>query len=117
MCTGGELFDMIQENHHFDERIVAKIMNQIMMGVSYCHNLGIIHRDLKPENVLMVSSGNDPQIKIINFGLSKVFKEDEYDIDELESLRDSQAPALPSSLKKQQTVVGTAYYIAPEVLR
>lgn len=54
-------------------------MDQILQGISYCHNQGIAHRDLKPENVLLENQGSQPRIKIINFGLSKVFQDEMYD--------------------------------------
>lgn len=38
LCSGGELFDMIQEHHFFNERTAAKLMDQILQGVSYCHS-------------------------------------------------------------------------------
>lgn len=58
----------------------------------FCHNRGIVHRDLKPENILFEPSG---LIKIIDFGTSGKFHKDE-------------------QLKE---TYGTAYYIAPEVLK
>jgi len=55
-----------------------------------------MHRDLKPENILLERAGMDSNIKIINFGSSMSFDD-------------------PSSLTKD--IVGTAYYIAPEVMK
>ena len=79
LCKGGELFDMIQESQHFDEKKAAELMEQLLHGVSYCHSQGIAHRDLKPENVLLENQGTHPRVKIINFGLSRIFAEDMYD--------------------------------------
>ena len=47
------------------------ILQQVILGVMYMHNLGIVHRDLKPENI-MVSTLNDHvnKIKIIDFGFA-----------------------------------------------
>jgi calcium-dependent protein kinase len=57
--------------------------------------MGVIHRDLKPENFLLLSKGDDAPLKATDFGLSVFFKEGEV-------FRD---------------IVGSAYYIAPEVLK
>jgi len=61
------------------------------------HGVGITHRDLKPENFLLESKHPDAELKLIDFGLSKLFA-DEPD-------------------KKMDSMVGTPLYVAPEVLR
>ena len=38
----------------------------------YLHSFGIVHRDLKPENVLMVENSESGEVKLIDFGLSKI---------------------------------------------
>lgn len=63
--------------------------------VAQCHALGVIHRDLKPENFLLSSKGEDAQLKATDFGLSVFFKPNQ----------------------KFTDVVGSAYYVAPEVLK
>lgn len=45
-----------------------------MSGIEYVHKLGIVHRDLKPENLLLDKNKN---IKIVDFGLSNLYKNDE----------------------------------------
>ena len=99
-CNGGELFDRIiihiQSNKMYTEKDAAKIFQQLISAIVYCHDNGIVHRDLKPENLLYINEGdeiNNP-IKVIDFGLSRNFD--------------------PKS--KMNTKVGTAYYVAPEVL-
>ena len=42
------------------------------MALNYCHSLNIVHRDLKPENFLFVSKNDEKDLKIIDFGLSKM---------------------------------------------
>ena len=72
-CVGGELFDRILEKEYFSEKEAARIFKQILLAVKYCHNSGVCHRDLKPENFIFESKADDSDIKIIDFGLSKVF--------------------------------------------
>lgn len=45
-----------------------------MEAVDYMHDLGIVHRDLKPENLLYESIHEDSNIKISDFGLSRVIE-------------------------------------------
>ena len=47
-------------------------MHQIAKAVKYMHSMGIVHRDLKPENILCVEAGSIQNIKIADFGISKV---------------------------------------------
>ena len=48
-----------------------------MRSLYYCHNHGICHRDLKPENFLFATKAKDSSLKIIDFGLSKIYKPEE----------------------------------------
>ena len=70
---GGELFDRIIEKEFFSEKEAAKVFKQILQAISYCHNNGVCHRDLKPENFIYATKDEDSDIKIIDFGLSKIF--------------------------------------------
>ena len=72
MCKGGELFDKIVEKEFFTEPEAAHPFKQILQGVNYCHSKNIVHRDLKPENFLYETKADDSDIKIIDFGLSKI---------------------------------------------
>ena len=95
-CQEGELFDEIKANAPYNEVMAAWYMSQILSAVCYCHNMNILHRDLKPENILIVKrlkNGFHP-IKIIDFGTAKVFEKE----------------------KSEHLLIGSAYYIAPEVL-
>lgn len=66
------------------------------------HEHKICHRDLKPENFIFSDNTPDAEIKLIDFGLSKRFG----------------TPNQPQNSKvKMQTIVGTPYYVAPEVLK
>lgn len=45
--SGGELFDRLVDEGTFDEALAARIMQQIVQAVAYCHSRGVAHRDLK----------------------------------------------------------------------
>ncbi|KAF9660861.1 hypothetical protein SADUNF_Sadunf19G0007700 [Salix dunnii] len=95
LCEGGELFDRIVKKGHYSEREAAKLMKTIVGVVEACHSLGVMHRDLKPENFLLHNVEEDAPLKATDFGLSVFYKPGETFCD----------------------VVGSPYYVAPEVLR
>ena len=76
MCDGGELFDRIIEKGKFSEKEAHNTFFQIMQALNYCHMNKICHRDLKPENFLFLTKSDTSPIKIIDFGLSKIFASD-----------------------------------------
>lgn len=94
LCKGGELFDRIVQKGHYSEKKAAELMKTIVKVVEGCHALGVMHRDLKPENFLFDSPDEDAKLKAIDFGLSVFYKPGQYLAD----------------------VVGSPYYVAPEVL-
>jgi len=69
-------------------------MYDILSALSHCHKAGIIHRDIKPENLLFETSDENSVLKIIDFGTSRKITED----------------------IKCTELIGTPYYVAPEVL-
>eukprot|EP00897_Mesotaenium_endlicherianum_P006396 jgi/Mesen1/5785/ME000293S04937 len=92
-AAGGELFERICNAGRFSEDEARYFFQQLVSGISYCHNMQICHRDLKLENTLLDGSPA-PRLKICDFGYSK------------SSLLHSQP----------KSTVGTPAYIAPEVL-
>ena len=73
--SGGELYEYINAKKRLNEKEALKFFQQIVSGLEYIHQLNISHRDLKPENLLIDSKRN---LKIVDFGLSNIYKEDEY---------------------------------------
>ena len=71
-CEKGDLFDYILKNGKLSEKEASFYFYQLINGLEYIHSLGIVHRDLKPENILLTSNY---LIKIIDFGLSNYFNE------------------------------------------
>ncbi|KAL6988031.1 cyclin-dependent serine/threonine protein kinase [Sarracenia purpurea var. burkii] len=95
LCKGGELLDRIlSRGGKYSEEDAKEVMVQILSVVAYCHLQGVVHRDLKPENFLYTSKDEHSPLKAIDFGLSDYVKPDE----------------------RLNDIVGSAYYVAPEVL-
>ena len=98
-CSGGEFFDVLakraKEKKMYTEKDAAKIFKQILEAVNYLHAHGVCHRDLKPENILFSTLADDSTLKLIDFGLSKVFDGDK---------------------NTMKGAVGTTFYMAPEVI-
>lgn len=88
---GAELYKVFQQQKRFAEKVVKFYAAQIIIGIGYLHQRGIVHRDLKLENILLDQDG---YIKLIDFGLAKMLREDEL----------------------TSTICGTPEYMAPEVL-
>ncbi|XP_030469627.1 calcium-dependent protein kinase 2-like [Syzygium oleosum] len=95
LCAGGELFDRIIAKGHYTERAAASICRAIVNVVHICHFMGVLHRDLKPENFLLASKDEGAMLKATDFGLSVFIEEG----------------------KVYRDIVGSAYYVAPEVLQ
>eukprot|EP01017_Pseudomicrothorax_dubius_P030817 TRINITY_DN3871_c0_g7_i2.p1 TRINITY_DN3871_c0_g7~~TRINITY_DN3871_c0_g7_i2.p1 ORF type:complete len:584 (+),score=78.05 TRINITY_DN3871_c0_g7_i2:108-1859(+) len=72
-ASGGELFDYIVKMGRVSEDEARKFLQQLLSGIEYLHSMNIVHRDLKPENLLLDDQRN---IKIVDFGLSNIYKED-----------------------------------------
>ncbi|KAJ0534343.1 putative protein kinase CAMK-CDPK family [Helianthus annuus] len=97
LCEGGELLDRIlsKKDSRYTEKDAAIVVRQMLKVAAECHLHGLVHRDMKPENFLFKSPKVDSHLKATDFGLSDYIR--------------------PG--KKFTDIVGSAYYVAPEVLR
>ncbi|XP_076914137.1 CDPK-related kinase 5-like [Bidens hawaiensis] len=96
LCEGGVLLDRIlSRGGKYTEYDAKGVLTQMLTVVAFCHLQGVVHRDLKPENFLFATKDNNAELKAIDFGLS-----------------DFVCPE-----KKLDDIVGSAYYVAPEVLQ
>jgi serine/threonine protein kinase len=71
---GGDFFTYLENRKfHISEDRARKITSQLASALFSLHHFGIAHRDIKPENILMVDSGENSEVKLVDFGLSKTF--------------------------------------------
>ncbi|KAM7370210.1 hypothetical protein PAMP_011481 [Pampus punctatissimus] len=76
------------------EEDVKRLMRQILEGVAFLHQNNVVHLDLKPQNILLTSSSPLGDIKIVDFGLSRMV----------------------CSHQELREIMGTPEYVAPEIL-
>ena len=89
LLKGGELFDDIVKRQKFNEADARHVMLQVLSAINYLHKKGFVHRDIKPENICL----DGDQVKIIDFGTARKFTKG----------------------KKLKQVIGTPFYMAPEI--
>jgi len=92
---GGDLFTYLEKrDFEINEERAKNLAHQIATALYYLHSFGVAHRDLKPENILMASDDDKSDLKLVDFGLSKIIGPNESSLDPF----------------------GTLSYVAPEVL-
>jgi len=92
---GGSLTDIIECNPYIPEPIIAAVCKEVLQALEYLHNRPnpIVHRDIKSDNVLI---GIDGRIKLTDFGYGAALTRDQ---------------------DKRTSVIGTTYWMAPEVIK
>ncbi|CAB3365175.1 Hypothetical predicted protein [Cloeon dipterum] len=96
MAAGGELQWVLDtgEDEQLSEHLVVKFMRQILEGLCFLHDHDIAHLDLKPQNLLLTGRFPDCDIKLCDFGISRVIQ-----------------PGM-----EVREILGTPDYVAPEIL-
>lgn len=90
---GSDLTSVIEACAPFKESEIATICREVLAGLDHLHQKEIIHRDIKSDNVMMSMNG---AVKITDFGFGAQLTNDQ---------------------DKRKTMVGTPYWMAPEVIK
>jgi serine/threonine protein kinase len=93
-CEGGSMSDLIEASSGYllPEDCIRVVCASVVLGLEYLHGVAnVCHRDIKCGNVLLTSDGH---VKLADFGVSA---------------------ELTNTLNKRKTVVGSPYWMAPEV--
>lgn len=93
-CENGSLHSICKSYGKFPENLVGVYMTQVLHGLHYLHDQGVIHRDIKGANILTTKDGT---VKLADFGVS--------------------TSTLASGQDKEAQVVGTPYWMAPEIIQ
>ena len=90
-CAGGSLRTLLRPGK-IDEKYIGVIMRELLTALQYVHKDNVIHRDIKAANVLITNEG---KVKLCDFGV---------------------AAQLNQTSLRRQTMAGTPYWMAPEVI-
>ncbi|XP_042516379.1 phosphoenolpyruvate carboxylase kinase 1-like [Macadamia integrifolia] len=90
LCDSSDLYDRVTKRT-FSDVEAAAVMSPLMEAIAHCHRRGVAHRDIKPDNILFDCRN---RLKLADFGSADLFHDG----------------------RSMRGIVGTPYYVAPEVL-
>ena len=108
-CQGGDFMNLLIKKDILTEKEAKFYIAELILAVDSIHKLNCIHRDIKPDNILIDKNGH---IKLSDFGLAKISDNFGNNINN-KFINNKKRP----THQKNFSCVGTAYYVAPEVLK
>ncbi|CAF3595604.1 unnamed protein product [Adineta steineri] len=110
-CPNGDLLQYITDAGHLEEEVVRFYAAEIIEALEQLHNRHIVHRDLKPENILLT---DDMHIQLTDFG-SGVIMDNSDSPPQSNGTKNVDEEKKP--IKRTNSFVGTAQFVAPEILK
>nr|CAB3262255.1 uncharacterized protein LOC100179035 [Phallusia mammillata] len=108
--TGGSISSILRNFGALQEAVFRRYTRQILEGVTFLHLHSVVHRDINGNNIMLLPSGI---IKLIDFGCAKRVHQQSA----ASSSRSSASSSGNNTLDRQlRSVVGTPYWMAPEVV-
>ncbi|XP_038071714.1 serine/threonine-protein kinase PAK mbt-like isoform X2 [Patiria miniata] len=89
---GGALTDIVTHTQKLEEEMIAYICKAILKALAFLHSQGVIHRDIKSDSILLTHDG---KVKLSDFGF---------------------CAQVSSDMPRRKSLVGTPYWMAPEVI-
>ena len=102
-CPGGDLQSALKSFGGLSTGLIRRYTRQICTGLAYLHAASVLHRDIKAANVLLTLTG---EAKLSDFGLARIVKD-----------AGSRSVAGVGARSGASSVVGSPYWMAPEVIR
>lgn len=94
LLKGGELVDELTRLKKFTEKDAATVTKTVIHVLAYLHSHQMIHRDIKAENIVLEEAKSLDSLKVVDFGCATKYRKDKLLVD----------------------LVGSPYYVAPEVM-
>jgi eukaryotic-like serine/threonine-protein kinase len=95
---GETLGDCLTRERRLPWRSALVLAREILLGLRHAHSRGVVHRDIKPDNIFVLRQNHTPLVKILDFGIAKLFA----------------GAADQSRITQQGLTVGSPAYMSPE---
>jgi serine/threonine protein kinase len=96
LLEGYPLSDLITRDGHIEPQRLVVYARQVLAALFAAHDAGIIHRDIKPENVFVTQSAVGELVKLVDFGIAKLYGQ------------------AAEAVTRFGAVIGSVYYMSPE---